>query len=128
MAWFGTKEAIAKEFATRRAISQGRDPSTINIKTDLMLWESAFAGACAGVAYNIALFPADSVKSALQTEEEMRGKGSGPRSTFIGTFRALYRARGLQGLYAGMGVTIARAMPSSAMIFVIYDWLDRTFG
>lgn len=118
-AWFGTKEFVAKQLALRR----GGD-----IK-DLAVWESAVAGAFAGIAYNIALFPADSVKSALQTEEEMRPRGSGaPKSTFYGTFKALYKARGLKGLYAGCGVTVARAIPSSAMIFVIYDTLDRTFG
>ncbi|KAG8908243.1 hypothetical protein FRB99_008308 [Tulasnella sp. 403] len=133
MAWFGTKEYIAKQFAIRSAIAQGKTAEEANVK-ELAVWQSAVAGACAGVAYNIALFPADSVKSALQTEEEMRpsrmkpGMPPPPKSTFIGTFKALYRARGLQGLYAGCGVTVARAMPSSAMIFVIYDTLDRHFG
>ncbi len=133
MAWFGTKEYVAKHLAIRQAISEGRDASEANVK-NLAVWQSALAGACAGVAYNIALFPADSVKSALQTEEEMRpakripGMPAPPRSTFLGTFMALWRARGFQGLYAGCGVTVARAMPSSAMIFVIYDTLERTFS
>ncbi|KAG8993571.1 hypothetical protein FRB94_005352 [Tulasnella sp. JGI-2019a] len=131
-AWFGTKEWICKRLAAHR---QGLSPSDplVNVK-DLAMWESAFAGACAGVSYNIVLFPADSVKSALQTEEEMRPKKPGPgvanapKSTFVGTFKALYKARGLKGLYAGCGVTVARAIPSSAMIFVIYDTLDKHFG
>jgi len=127
VAWFGTKEWVSKHLSAHR---QGLPASDhrVNVR-DLAMWESAVAGACAGVAYNVALFPADSVKSALQTEEEMRPKGGlAPRSTFLGTFRALYKARGLGGLYAGLGVTVARAMPSSAMIFVIYDTLDKYFG
>ncbi|KAG8852611.1 hypothetical protein FRB96_008610 [Tulasnella sp. 330] len=130
MAWFGTKEWICKRLAAQR---QGLSPSDplLDLK-DLAMWESAFAGACAGVSYNIVLFPADSTKSALQTEEEMRPKKAGvansPKSTFIGTFKALYRTRGLRGLYAGCGVTVARAIPSSAMIFVIYDTLNKQFG
>ncbi|KAG8967034.1 hypothetical protein FRC03_010881 [Tulasnella sp. 419] len=133
MAWFTTKEFVANRLAMHRATSMGKDPSEVTVK-DLRMWESAVAGACAGVAYNIALFPADSVKSAMQTEEEMRplrlkaGEPLPPKSTFFGTFKALYKARGLRGLYAGCGVTVARSMPSSAMIFVIYDTLDRHFG
>jgi len=132
-AWFTAKEFVGELLAVRRARAEGKDPSEANVK-DLAAWESAVAGACAGVAYNIALFPADSVKSALQTEEEMRphrikpGMPIPPKSTFIGTFKALYKSQGIRGLYAGCGVTVARSMPSSAMIFVIYDSLDRHFG
>jgi len=94
-----------------------------------LLWESALSGASAGVLYNLALFPADTVKSTMQTEEELRPRAKGvPRSTFFGLFRDIYVKRGLGGLYAGCGITIARSVPSSALIFLIYDGLRTRFG
>ncbi|KAB5591232.1 Amino acid permease [Ceratobasidium theobromae] len=114
-AWFTTKEAICRMLAP--------DPR------DLGLHQSALAGACAGVSYNVVLFPADSIKSTMQTEEELRPRLPGqPRPTFLGTARAIWHAQGVRGFYAGMGVTVARAIPSSAIIFVTYDGLVKYFG
>ena len=121
-AWFTTKEFVASLLRTRR-----KGPSASN--KDLAAWESALSGAVAGAAFNISFFPADSVKSTMQTEEELRPRGKGvPRTTFVGTFKAMYRAQGIRGLYAGMGVTAARSIPSSAIIFLIYDGLSQRFG
>lgn len=114
-AWFTTKEAICRILAPNNR--------------ELALYESAFAGACAGVSYNVILFPADSIKSAVQTEEELRPRLPGqPRPTFLGTARAIWAAQGIKGFYAGMGVTVARAIPSSAIIFVVYDGLSKRFA
>ncbi|KIY48423.1 mitochondrial carrier [Fistulina hepatica ATCC 64428] len=125
-AWFGTKEFIGAQLLRLRTTRDGAADARAKLKT----WESAFSGACAGAAFNIALFPADTVKSTIQTEAELRpvvGK-AGPAPTFFRTFTALYKAQGIRGLYAGCGVTIARSIPSSALIFVIYDELDKRFG
>ena len=147
-AWFTTKEFVASLLVSRRLgpsanflhanIDIDTDPHTSpqRRKPDLLLWESALSGACAGAAFNLALFPADTVKSAMQTEEELRphAQGNGPnrqprpRTTFIGTFKAMYKAQGVRGLYAGCGITVARSIPSSAIIFLTYDGLCRQFG
>lgn len=130
-AWFGTKEYIASLLLARR--------SRNSTDTQLRPWESALSGACAGASFNLALFPADTVKSAMQTEEELRPKSTAARgldsgssiqrkATFGGTFMAMYRAQGIRGLYAGCGITVARSIPSSAIIFVIYDGLKKYFG
>ena len=132
-AWLGTKEYIASLLLARRPHHRN------STDTQLRPWESAFSGACAGAAYNLALFPADTVKSTMQTEEELRPKStttvrgldSSPiprKATFGGTFMALYRAQGIRGLYAGCGITVARSIPSSAIIFLIYDGLKKYFG
>jgi len=127
-AWFGANEAVSRFMLRRRAKKLGREPSEMS-KKDLKSWESVVAGACAGVSYNTVLYPADSVKSAIQTEEELRPRGStAPRPTFVGTFRAIYAAQGIRGLYAGLGITVARSAPSSGMIFLIYDTLVKRFG
>jgi len=127
-AWFATNEFVSRMFITRRAALSGRDASTMS-KRDLGAVELGLAGAAAGVAYNLALFPADSIKSTMQTEDELRPASAGaPRRTFMGTARAMYRAGGIRALYAGCGITVARAIPSSAMIFLIYDGLTSHFG
>jgi mitochondrial ornithine carrier protein len=127
-AWFTTKEFVSSLFVARREKARGLPAQSLS-KKDLSAWELAVSGACAGVAYNISLFPADTVKSAIQTEEELRPRAPGvPRPTFLGTFWSMYKAQGIRGLYAGLGVTVARSVPSSAMIFLIYDTLDKHFG
>jgi ornithine carrier protein len=85
----------------------------------------------------------------MQTEEELRplattGKAP-PKPSFFSTFVAMYRAQGIRGLYAGYvshrtfyvfiqrqlcrcGITIARSIPSSAIIFLIYDGMSKRFG
>jgi ornithine carrier protein len=114
-AWFGTKELMCK-FLRRDAPTR-----------ELWPWESALSGACAGAAYNLAFFPADTIKSTIQTEAELRPASAGQRS-FGTVARELYRAQGLRGLYAGCGITVARAVPSSALIFLIYDGLKARFA
>ncbi|KAI0777302.1 mitochondrial carrier [Trametes elegans] len=121
-AWFAAKEGVAAALLARRGL-------TAADRRELRAWESALAGAAAGVAYNVALFPADTVKSTIQTELELRGpRAGGARPTFVGVFRDLWRKQGLRGLYAGCGITVARAVPSSALIFLIYDGLSQRFG
>ncbi|KAI5896569.1 mitochondrial carrier [Schizophyllum commune H4-8] len=137
-AWFGTKEYVARLLLARRAkqeasLSPGPSSPSSSSPTDahapplkLKLWESAFSGACAGIAFNVALFPADTVKSAIQTEYELHpGR---PPSSFFRMFMEMYRAQGVRGLYTGCGVTIVRSVPSSAIIFLIYDELNKLFG
>jgi ornithine carrier protein len=135
-AWFATKEFVASLLLRPRLSKQeGHSVSLKSAKsTELRSWESALSGACAGAMFNLVMFPADSVKSTMQTAEELRpgrvdpnGKPP-PKPTFLGTFKAMYRAQGIKGLYAGCGITVARSIPSSAIIFLIYDGLSRHFG
>jgi ornithine carrier protein len=133
-AWFSTKEYVASLLVARRLRNEhGSDASLATASaTELQPWESALSGAIAGASFNLALFPADTVKSTMQTAEELRptamGAAAQPKATFGGTFMALYRAQGIRGLYAGCGITVARSIPSSAMIFLIYDGLKNYFG
>ncbi|KAL1747997.1 mitochondrial carrier domain-containing protein [Schizophyllum fasciatum] len=124
-AWFGSKEYVARLLLARRAKHEhAHAPDGPPLK--LKLWESALSGACAGIAFNVALFPADTVKSAIQTEQELH-PGRAPTS-FFRMFGEMYRAQGVRGLYTGCGVTIVRSIPSSAIIFLIYDELNKLFG
>ena len=119
-AWFLCKEFVAQKLLARRGAAPGGD---------LAAWESALSGACAGAMYNITFFPADTIKSTMQTEEELRPELKGQKGrNFMVVGRELWRAQGLRGLYAGCGITIARSVPSSAVIFWIYDGLRKRFG
>ncbi|KAH8930162.1 mitochondrial carrier [Atractiella rhizophila] len=114
MAWFTV-------FSYSKAFFQSRHSSP---QTPLSTPELLTSGALAGVAYNVSFFPADCIKSAIQTEEENGLK----KSTFWGKAREIWKVRGVRGFYAGMGVTIARSAPSSAIIWWVYERLERRFG
>ena len=120
-AWFATKEFVGAHLVKRRGSELTRK--------DILPWESALSGACAGGVFNFSMFPADTIKSTMQTEDDLRPRGSNtPKPTFFGTARALYKAQGVKGFYAGCGITVARSIPSSAIIFLIYDGLSRHFA
>jgi ornithine carrier protein len=110
---------------------------------DLHPVQLALAGSTGGVAYWALFFPADTVKSRLQTEQTIRIANPAsassaasataspaatvvaPKSTFSSVFRDMYRTGGLRALYAGMGVTVARAVPSNFVTFFAYEAVMR---
>ncbi|CAH1768065.1 6058_t:CDS:2, partial [Entrophospora sp. SA101] len=63
-AWFGTYEYATRLFIKRKEHSLLHAADNSNSITELML-----SGALAGMAYNLLIFPADSIKSQMQTEE-----------------------------------------------------------
>lgn len=151
-AWFSVKELVAEKLRNRRRTpSQLSESSAVDglptshphkeMGEGLLPWESALSGAIAGAACVLALYPADTVKSAMQTEEELRprsssnihAKASGvgawsPGASFFSTFKRMYVAHGIKGLYAGCGMTVAKAIPSSGIVFVVYDGLSAWIG
>ncbi|WFD33978.1 mitochondrial ornithine carrier protein [Malassezia cuniculi] len=120
VAWFLTFEAITKNLV---AMHKKTRPSFE--KKDLSAPELMVSGAASGIAYNTSLFPADTVKSAMQTERELGGTGA--KTGFWKTFLRIYRTRGIAGLYAGLGVTCLRSAPSSALVFYTYNKLEHLF-
>ncbi|KAI9098724.1 mitochondrial carrier domain-containing protein [Phlyctochytrium arcticum] len=126
-AWFGIYEFSCDQFAQRS--HRRRD--------ELVAWELMTAGSFAGIGYNAALFPADVVKSIQQTEEEMaqhRAKrlaavgGKDPvfaRKAFMQVAKDLYAGEGVRGFYRGLGVTLCRSVPGSALIVATYELMSR---
>ena len=68
------------------------------------------------MGYWTAFYPADTVKSLIQTNPGHHGKG------FLETFTAVYQTQGVRGLYRGWGITAARAAPAHAAIFAVYEY------
>ena len=56
-----------------------------------------------GMAYWSAFYPADTVKTEMQT----RDAGSGASKSFFSTFRDIYRTSGVRGLYRGLTPTVS---------------------
>jgi ornithine carrier protein len=128
-AWFTTYEVVAKFFIARRQKSLDNTPLVEKrslTKGDLAMYELMLSGAMAGVMYNVTLFPADSVKSAVQTWAELNPDK--PRLGFVQMGKRIWQTRGFKGLYAGCGLTVMRSAPSSAMIFLIYETLMQKYG
>lgn len=122
-AWFGSYETLSLLFKNRLAAQQGTI-SAANV--DLPIYQQMAAGAVAGMSYNFLFYPADTIKSKIQTGD-LAEIGT-TRQTFTGVGRALWRTHGLKGLYRGCGITVARSAPSSALIFTIYEALRKAFA
>ena len=127
-AWFGCYEMLSLWF--RRRLKQPQSsPTTSEKEPNLPIYQSMLSGAGAGLCYNFSFYPADTIKSKLQTGDLADlGAGGGARQTFLGVGKAVYRTHGLKGLYRGCGITLLRSAPSSALIFTIYESLRQTFG
>ncbi|KAK9471523.1 mitochondrial carrier domain-containing protein [Dipodascopsis tothii] len=119
-AWFGAYEYINSILQHRKgAGSKLADQAPSRA-------DSMMAGAIAGIVYNLSLFPADSIKSRMQTESVL----SDPSRTtqkrgFWAVGLAMYRTGGIPALYRGCGMTALRAAPSSAVVFLVYEELKR---
>lgn len=123
-AWFGTKEWVSSLFRTYNISTKA---ALDNEATNLSWTQRMLAGAAAGVSYNFVFYPADTIKSRMQTEEVSKTLDM-KRKTFWTVGKALWRQRGIAGLYQGCLITLFRAAPSSALIFTVYDELMDRFG
>ncbi|GAO15217.1 uncharacterized protein UV8b_04234 [Ustilaginoidea virens] len=93
----------------KRALSP-KDPLTGRPTGELSLSAVTCAGAAAGVAMWIPVFPVDTVKSRLQTAEG--------HVTLAGVVRDLYARGGYRAFFPGFGPALARAVPANAATFL----------
>jgi len=119
-AWFGSYEGV-------KILFKKHDTSVEKID-EVKIWQQMLGGAAAGMAYNFVFYPADTIKSRMQTEEVVAAAKSRSRSTFLGVGKELWQQQGVRGFYRGCGITVFRAAPSSAIIFTIYESLRKAFG
>ncbi|RQM21688.1 hypothetical protein B5M09_008196, partial [Aphanomyces astaci] len=76
-------------------------------------WDVIAAGALSGIAYNGAFYPADTVKSLVQTHPTHR------RSMDV--VKEVYALHGVGGFYRGFPPTVLRAIPANAVLFYTYE-------
>jgi mitochondrial ornithine carrier protein len=132
-AWFGSYEGakmLFERFNLKTLHSNEKhsiESSThVSSKSSTSFPQQLLAGALAGISYNFFFYPADTIKSRMQTEEA--AVAGSRRTTFLRTGKELWVQQGLKGFYRGCGITVFRAAPSSAIIFSIYEELRRAFG
>ncbi|CCD22598.1 uncharacterized protein NDAI_0A04420 [Naumovozyma dairenensis CBS 421] len=103
VAWFATYEIMKKTLKSRHG---GEDSKT---------WELLVSGASAGLAFNGSIFPADTVKSMMQTE----------RISLMNAVKKVLTTHGIPGFYRGLGITLIRAIPANATVFYVYETLSK---
>ena len=103
VAWFATYELMKEGLRKRHGEKENKT------------WELLFSGASAGVAFNGSIFPADTVKSVMQTEHISLGNA----------VMKVFRANGIAGFYRGLGITLIRAIPANATVFYTYETLSK---
>lgn len=81
---------------------------------------SYISGAIAGCAATVGSYPFDLVRTILASQGEPKVYPN-MRSAFVG----LFKARGLQGLYAGLTPTLVEIIPYAGLQFGTYDTFKR---
>lgn len=97
-----------------RALRPKDSTKSANTQGHMML-----AGGLAGVGYNTLFFPFDTIKSRMQTNAS--------NSSFSDAVREVWKHNGYRGYFKGWGITVARAAPSNALIFWVYESLCRLY-
>ena len=105
--WYGTYEIVCQGLSNWFDIP----------RKELPLWAHMTGGASAGVMYWTAFYPADTVKSLVQTSTCPEFS----QLSFGQACKRVYLEQGLKGLYRGWGITAIRAAPAHALIFAGYE-------
>ncbi|KAJ1643948.1 mitochondrial ornithine carrier protein [Coemansia asiatica] len=126
--WFGAYEVVCRQILASRRRSKD-DP--LPPKDVLGPGSIILAGGCAGIAYNITSYPIDVVKSFIQTSDVRSAGSAQPAAaaesspTIASTIRAVYSRGGIPAFYRGLGITLLRAFPANAAMFMTYEYLSR---
>lgn len=105
--WFGMYELMCK-------LQMQRD--NVVEKSQLKPWQLMLSGAMAGVAYNASFYPADVLKSISQTQKE--------KMSLRQLIEMVWKQGGIKAFYKGFTITVARAIPSNAIVFFMYETLS----
>ncbi|CRK11709.1 hypothetical protein BN1723_009461 [Verticillium longisporum] len=108
----------AYEYIKRRLTP--KDPITGESTGQISLPAITAAGAAAGIAMWIPVFPVDTVKSRLQTAEG--------HVTIGGVVRGVYANGGLKAFFPGFGPALARAVPANAATFLGVELAHRAMN
>lgn len=110
VAWFATYELMKVSLLHRR-LQNDCNGTKLENKT----WELLVSGGSAGLAFNASIFPADTIKSVMQTEH----------LSFFKSIEKITTSYGLRGFYRGLGITLVRAAPANATVFYTFETLSK---
>jgi len=109
VAWFGGYETVCSFFRTEK--DEKLNPGVYML-----------AGAFAGVSYWTIPFPADTVKSRIQTAPP------GVNLKFWPVMMDIVKKEGVAALYRGWFITVLRAAPANAAVFYSYEMCMQAMG
>ncbi|KAI8831189.1 mitochondrial carrier domain-containing protein [Chytriomyces cf. hyalinus JEL632] len=109
--WFG-----AYEHACAQMRARGNRASNDELNSS----ELVGAGAISGIVASWVCFPADAVKTRMQTADTGSAKLG-----FASAAEGIWKKQGVTGFYTGSAITIARSGVSSAVIFLTYESLKK---
>ncbi|PVU99179.1 hypothetical protein BB559_000944 [Furculomyces boomerangus] len=126
MLWFGTYEIACHMYLQRKSSELHKMHGVHHslTKEDVGPLMLILAGGSAGVAYNFGIFPVDVIKSRVQTADIISG-GATSKPSVLEISRSVYRSGGIPSFYRGLGVTLLRAFPANAAMFLTYEYLTR---
>ncbi|KAJ2894222.1 mitochondrial ornithine carrier protein, partial [Coemansia aciculifera] len=120
--WFGAYELVCRQLV--RASQHTDKP--LRSKADLGPAGIILAGGCAGISYNLTSYPIDVVKSFIQTADvRSAGSAAAEKPGIADTIRIVYGRGGIRAFYRGLGITLLRAFPANAAMFMTYEYLSR---
>lgn len=111
---------FAANSTMRKLIGKGRHVD------ELSMAELGACGVGAGFAVSWVACPTELVKCRLQAQGKVLAvAGSDVYKGPVDCAQKVYATRGVQGLYKGLGATLAREMPANALYFGTYEGLKR---
>nr|AAB17185.1 mitochondrial transport protein amc-1 [Aspergillus nidulans]AAD44763.1 mitochondrial transport protein [Aspergillus nidulans] len=115
-AWFGGYEGVSALFRSYHYSPSTTFSSEVE-SGSLPLYQQMLAGAAAGVSYNFLFYPADTIKSRLQTEDI--NNTSSKRQTFGGAARLSGMSKDFAA-YIEAVVSLVRGLPQARHSFLHY--------
>jgi hypothetical protein len=85
------------------------------------------AGGLAGATGWSIVFPADTLKSHMQTASNTATSPSSPARGLVATARHVYGQQGLHGFYRGWSAAVLRAFPANGSLFLGIEMTHRLF-
>ena len=99
------------------------------MKDSIGIWASVVAGAAAGMACWIPIYPIDVVKTRMQNTKGGKADASGGLSVSAWDIAIImYSTEGIGSFFRGIELQLFRAAVSNGVTFLIYDLILDMFG
>lgn len=105
-------------FGVYEAVREALKPAG-RTRADCGLLATTLAGATGGLLLWTVTFPVDVVKSRIQLNDELPTRG------WTVCLLHVYRNEGMAALYSGLSPTLVRCIPSSAVLFLVYEYTRK---